>query len=1104
MADPTSDLEADRAALRGVEEEIERLRAEAARLRAALKLPTDEEEGEQALSVLESATEHAIITLDLDGRITGWNPGAVNNLGWSEAEALGRDSGALLFTPEDRARNRPEYEMMLARELGHVSDERWHINKHGRFFAQGQMTPLLDRQNAHIGYVKVFRDRTGQRMAEDAAQAAVDELRQMTDALPILIAVVGADHRYHFANRHYETWFGIPRDRIVGHHMRDVVGEQAYRDRLPQIEQALAGELVDYDGYLPDKDGNRRDCNILYIPRRTAEGRVDGFYVQVMDITERKRAAEQARRADERIQLALEAGAVHGTWVWDVVEDRFTADARFARTLSLDPVALEQGVPLDQVIRSVYPADEAGVRTKIAAALAQGGAYRAEYRVRQLDGSYLWIEANGHVIMDANGQALRFPGVLVNIEQRKIAELHQNALLDLGDRLRALDEAADIATASAEIVGTAMGSLRAGYGIADPARRSVAVERDWRADPDIPSVVGHHGFMECGTYFDDLLRGEVVAIADVTLDPRTANPRMADPRTAAGGGQLRALGVRSLLNVPLLDDGRLAGVFFLHYDTPHAWTEDEIAFARGVTDRTWAAMTKAAAAKALRQLNDTLEQRVEAAVAERDRLWQTSRDLLVVIDREGNFKTVNPAWLREFGHAEADMTGARVADFVHPDDRNVFQRLGERLDGPQASAAMEVRMRLRDGSYRLVDWIVAAMEDGWYATGRDVTEQRRVEEQLRQSQKMEAVGQLTGGMAHDFNNLLQAMSGCLQLIGRRAGHVAGVERILDSGRQAVDRGASMIRQLMAFSRRQSLQPEIFDVRDRLLGMRSFLDRALRADIQLEFDLQAGLWAVTADPVQFELAVLNLATNARDAIPADGRVVIGAGNVELDGDEGLTGSFVEVWVRDSGRGIAPDALHRVFEPFFTTKPMGKGTGLGLAQVYGFCRQSGGNATVESVEGEGTTVALLLPCAKEGASARELPRRAVAAGGDARVLLVEDDPVVAPVIMAALEDLGYRVIRAASGEEALHRLKRGEAVDLLFTDVVMPGEIDGVALAQAARRMLPGLAVVLTTGYSEDRAGLDGLPVLPKPYRIEDLATVIKAELERSGLSGGGHP
>jgi len=378
----------------------------------------------------------------------------------------------------------------------------------------------------------------------------------------------------------------------------------------------------------------------------------------------------------------------------------------------------------------------------------------------------------------------------------------------------------------------------------------------------------------------------------------------------------------------------------------------------------------------------------------------------------------------------------------------------------------------------------------------EIAARETVEAALRQSQKMEAVGQLTGGMAHDFNNLLQAMSGCLQLIGRRAGHVAGVETVLDAGRQAVERGASLIRQLMAFSRRQSLQPEAFDIRDRLLGMRGFLDRALRADIQLEFDLQPGLWPAMADPVQFDLAVLNLATNARDAIAADGRVVIGAANVELADEEGLSGAFLRVWVRDSGHGIGPDTLHRVFEPFFTTKAVGEGTGLGLAQVYGFCRQSGGTATVESATGKGTTVSLLLPRAPFlTATPEEEPRPLLRDGGGARVLLVEDDPVVAPVIVAALEDLGYEVTRAASGEEALRYLERGGAADLLFTDVVMPGEINGIALARAARRHAPTLPVVLTTGYSEDRAGLEGLPVLPKPYRIEELAAVFRAELAR---------
>ncbi|RUQ74486.1 ATP-binding protein [Azospirillum doebereinerae] len=307
---------------------------------------------------------------------------------------------------------------------------------------------------------------------------------------------------------------------------------------------------------------------------------------------------------------------------------------------------------------------------------------------------------------------------------------------------------------------------------------------------------------------------------------------------------------------------------------------------------------------------------------------------------------------------------------------------------------------------------------------------------------------------------------------------------------------------MAFSRRQSLQPEAFDVRDQLLGMRSFLDRALRADIRLEFDLEPDLWPAMADPVQFELAVLNLATNARDAIPADGRVVIGASNIERRGEGGLHGAFVRVWVQDDGRGIAPEALNRVFEPFFTTKGLGRGTGLGLSQVYGFCQQSGGGATVESVLDRGATVALLLPRAEAALAAGEDDRRPAVVDGDgARILLVEDDPVVAPVVMAALEDLGYRVLRATSGEEALRCLEGGEEVDLLFSDVVMPGSVDGIALARTVRLRLPALAVVLTTGYSEDHIGLEGVPVLSKPYQIEALTKIFQEELARRKWPNG---
>ena len=357
---------------------------------------------------------------------------------------------------------------------------------------------------------------------------------------------------------------------------------------------------------------------------------------------------------------------------------------------------------------------------------------------------------------------------------------------------------------------------------------------------------------------------------------------------------------------------------------------------------------------------------------------------------------------------------------------------------------------------------------------------------------MEAMGQLTGGIAHDFNNLLQAMASCLQLIGRRAKEPS-ILPLLETGQQTVDRGAKLVQQLMAFARRQSLRPEPVDVRDRLLGMSDLLARAIRADIVLETDLAGGLWPVEVDPTQFELAILNLAVNARDAMPDGGRLRITARNLPAAAGEP---DLVRVTVSDTGTGMTPEVLARVFEPFFTTKEVGKGSGLGLAQVYGFSRQSSGRVQIDSTLGQGSAISLYLPRThKIVAEPLVLAAHARAGADGLRLLLVEDDPVVGNMVAAALGDAGYLVLRAANAEEALAILEGGAAVDLLFSDVVMPGVMNGVDLAHAARRQRPGLPVLLTTGYSEDIARVEGVRVLPKPYRIAALVEALDAALAK---------
>ena len=380
----------------------------------------------------------------------------------------------------------------------------------------------------------------------------------------------------------------------------------------------------------------------------------------------------------------------------------------------------------------------------------------------------------------------------------------------------------------------------------------------------------------------------------------------------------------------------------------------------------------------------------------------------------------------------------------------------------------------------------------------EVERREKAEKALREAQKMEAVGQLSGGIAHDFNNLLQALSGCLIMIERRASQPS-IQPLLEAGRQAVDRGAKLTRQLMAFARREALRPEPVDVRDRLLTMSELLSGALRANIRLEIRLEPGLWHAEVDPTQLELAVLNLAINARDAMPDGGLLIIEAGNTPLgpnSDDGGLRGEFVRLTITDTGVGMSEDVAARAFEPFFTTKEKARGTGLGLSQVYGFARQSGGVARIDSAPGQGTAVTLLLPRCTKPVPPPVTPIEHDAPAAVRRVLLVEDDPIVGAVMAAAVEELGYQVSWASSAEEALARLSNGEPVDLLFTDVVMPGEKSGLDMAREVRRTRPDLPVLVTTGYSEDIAKGSGFHILPKPYDMRTLAEAFSAVLSRA--------
>ena len=410
---------------------------------------------------------------------------------------------------------------------------------------------------------------------------------------------------------------------------------------------------------------------------------------------------------------------------------------------------------------------------------------------------------------------------------------------------------------------------------------------------------------------------------------------------------------------------------------------------------------------------------------------------------------------------------------------------------------LEERVRARTAELRQVNdelsLQIRERNQAVEALQRETLEHHRTEEALRQSQKLEALGQLTGGVAHDFNNLLLIIGSNLFMLRRRLGDASE----FDAMDRALARAESLTRQLLAFGRRQALQPRRIDLAEHLPKVAELMRHLLPGDTEVRLDVAPGIWSVDIDPNEFELAMINIAVNSKDAMPRGGTLTILARN-EPRGtrrpDEELAGDCVSIAVSDTGSGIPAAVIARVFEPFFTTKEPGKGTGLGLSQVYGFTRQSGGTATVSSVEGAGTTVMLYLPRASSAvamAALAAVPPPPLSPREKAAVLVVEDNPEVAEVSVALLQTLGYRVTQVDSAQAALDLLADGDSFDLVFTDVMMPGGMSGVELARVLRSRYPGLPVLLTTGYSvaAQEAGKEGFPILPKPYR----PTVLQAQI-----------
>ncbi len=680
--------------------------------------------------------------------------------------------------------------------------------------------------------------------------------------------------------------------------------------------------------------------------------------------------------------------------------------------------------------------------------------------------------------------------------------------LALEQRLRDLAEPRSVMAAAAEMLGRRLDVSRVGYAEveADDAHFVIAGEWDGTRHAAVP---GRFRIADFGTALEaDYRAGRIVSVEDTRLDLRVAGREVAR--------HYAAVGIRALLAVPLVKDGRLAAMLFAHAKAPRSWPEQEATLVLEVAERTWSAVARARAEASLRDLASSLEVQVERRTAERDRVWRNSRDLLVVVGGDGVFRAASPAWTAILGHQPDEVVGRSYRDFIHPDD---VQSTGVALDDAVASrdlTAFENRYCHKDGGYRWISWN-SSFEDGVaYGYGRDVTAEkeqadalRHAEELLRQSQKMEAVGQLTGGLAHDFNNLLTGITGSLELLQARVaqGRVNDLDRYLLAAQGASKRAAALTHRLLAFSRQQTLEPKVVDVNRLVAGMEELIRRTAGPSIEVEVVGAAGAWTVMADHNQLENALLNLCINARDAMPAGGRLTIETANKWLDDRaakerELPPGQYLSLCVSDTGTGMTQEVIRRAFDPFYTTKPIGMGTGLGLSMIYGFVKQSGGQARIYSEPGQGAMVCLYLPRhLGSGGPVAEAESAAAAVQGTlgGSVLVVDDEPTVRMLVTEILEDLGYAAIEAEDAAAGLRVLRSGARVDLLVSDVGLPGGMNGRQLADVARVLRPDLKVLFITGYAENavlgHGHLDpGMRVMTKPFAMDALAARIRAMIE----------
>jgi PAS domain S-box-containing protein len=1034
----------------------------------------------------------------------------------------------------------PQLERVMSTAQGVIIPEQMlTLNRNGvsvDTFWRYTLTPLFADDGSVAGVVSQSRELTDETLARRDRETEILRLHQMLERVPSAMALLrGSEHVCEVANTAYQELLG--RRDLLGQPLARVAPDMARQGFLDILDKVYSTGEPFIGSSIPvsvrrDQAGvdEERVFDILYQPVNGEDGSIDGIFVHGSDMTDRARIEAALRESEERLTLALGAASI-GIWDFDPVTGVLRWDDRCKAMFGLPPDA--EVTFEGTFLAGLHPQDSDATERAVAEALSPNGpgSYDVEYRTIGLeDGIERWIAATGRSIFQG-GQAVRFIGAVVDITERKRAEAalaaSEAALREESRLLEILNRTADevaaeldldrlvqlVVDAGVQITGARFGAFF--YNSTDDQGDSYMLYALAGADR---AAFERFSMPRATAVFAPTFRGEaIVRSDDITQDPRYGR---STPHHGMPKGHLP---VRSYLAVPVTSrSGEVIGGLLFGHDAPGVFTERAERLMSGLAGQAAIGIDNARLFQAAQRLNQTLEAQVgerTAALRRREAqlrsIVETSYQYMGLLSPDGTLLEANATSLDGIRRTLSDVAGMKYWETpwfsATPEMPDMVRAAVERvaagetvrqemvLNLPTGQRAFDFAMRpVRDPGGQVIAIVPEAVE---------LTERRRAEELLRQSQKMEAVGQLTGGIAHDFNNMLAVVMGSLNLMQRRiAKGDTDVGRYVEAAMDGARRAASLTQRLLAFSRQQPLAPEAIDASHMITGMSELLASSLGETIRVETIAAGGLWRVHADPNQLENALLNLAVNARDAMPDGGCLTIETANAAIDDayahEHGVAaGDYVMIAVTDTGTGMTSDVAARATEPFFTTKDVGAGTGLGLSQVFGFVRQSGGHMKIYSEPGYGTAVKLYLPRHRSDGGGIE-PKRGEAAvlggTGQERVLVVEDEARVRTYSVEALRELGYTVIDAPSPREALAMIEAGLQVTLLFTDVVMP-EMTGPQLAERAVGLLPGLKVLYTTGYTRNAVFhggvLDkGTSVLQKPFSVEQLAAKVRGVLD----------